>query len=30
MGGDTDADFFLLKKKSTSDHDADDPIILGT
>ena len=22
--------FFLLKKKSTSDHDADDPIILGT
>ena len=23
-GGDTDADFFFIKKKSTSDHDADD------
>ena len=24
-GGDTDADFFFIKKKSTSYHDADDP-----
>ena len=24
-GGDTDADFFYKKKKSTSYHDADDP-----